>query len=430
MDQLQIEILNEINTGVDIDDWFPLEFGTWIKYHALKIGVPETYLAFPVLVAVAYLSQHGVASYTMENEETGEKIDFHSEPMILYGLGVGESGTNKTACLNLIAEIVDNIRNVNGVEHMYETGTLDGLMHAMLRNDGCAVSFFDELATFNDSLDKGSIGMCERSRFLTLFNGGKWQKTTKTSGDCCINNPRYSMFAFTQPYYVNKFAESNCENGFFPRFLLSIPPEKGVFIHEKKELLKASNSIIELRPLLASIYKRCSENAKKLIIAHDATHIYDQYHDEVVTFRLENKGEPFLRSVKSKSLGILLRLGGVMSLMRNACKTINSEEIPQYNDSINSEDLNRALQIVRYSVETCFSIVKVNKKIGITKNLIIGKNKEPVPEPENFTMDYIMCNAKITKRILKKPEISVSLITRDKIYPHSADGRHWSSHRS
>ena len=126
--------------------------------------------------------------------------------------------------------------------------------------------------------------------------------------------------------------------------------------------------------------------------------------------------------MKSKSLGILLRLAGVINLLRNAAKSKHSEEIPVYDDSITKVDFGRALQVVRYSIETSFAIVKVNKKIGVTKHIINSKNKEPVPaEAENCSMDYLIANARVTKRIQKKSEISVSAITRDKIYPHVGD---------
>ena len=146
----------------------------------------------------------------------------------------------------------------------------------------------------------------------------------------------------------------------------------------------------------------------------------DKYHDEVVKFRLGKKAEPFMRSIKSKSIGILLRLAGVMNLLRNATRAINSKEFPQYDNMINSKDIERAIQIVRYSVETSSVIAKVSKNAEVTK-IMSAKNKEPVPEPENFTMEYLLAYIKVTRRILKKEEISVSAITRDKIYPHSSD---------
>ena len=62
----------------------------WISHHAIILGVPETYISVPLLVAVAYCSQH-----------TSVKMDFHTEPIVLYGLVGGRSGTNKSASLQL-----------------------------------------------------------------------------------------------------------------------------------------------------------------------------------------------------------------------------------------------------------------------------------------------------------------------------------------
>ena len=32
-----MDLLNEINSGVDIDDWLPAEISSWVKQHALRL---------------------------------------------------------------------------------------------------------------------------------------------------------------------------------------------------------------------------------------------------------------------------------------------------------------------------------------------------------------------------------------------------------
>ena len=179
MDALQNDELRDIDRGTDINDWLPHEIAFWIKYEATRIGVPDTYIAIPLLVSIAYLSQHATAKYTLKNEITGEIITVHEEPIILYGLTVGDSGSNKTGCLNFFTELLDTVNNIDGADHTWESGSLEGLLKAMKENNGCVLGFFDEFSNFNDSLDKGSNGSAERSRFLTLYNGGRWSKKRK-----------------------------------------------------------------------------------------------------------------------------------------------------------------------------------------------------------------------------------------------------------
>ena len=127
MDSAQSDELSDIDRGTDIQDWFLEEIAFWVKYEATRIGVPDTYIAIPLMVSVAYFSQHTTVGYTLQHEKTGELITMHQEPIILYGLAVGDSGSNKTGCLNFFSELLDSIKNVNGADHTWESGSLNGL---------------------------------------------------------------------------------------------------------------------------------------------------------------------------------------------------------------------------------------------------------------------------------------------------------------
>ena len=243
---------------------------------------------------------------------------------------------------------------------------------------------------------------------------------TKTCGDSCLDKPRFSMFSFTQNFYISKFAEGNCENGFLQRFILSIPEEKGVYIFDKKQLLKSERKVLNMASVLSNVYKRCFEASIFLKLVDGAIKLYEEYHDEVVSFRLDKKNHRFMKSVKSKSLGMALRLSGVMSLLRNSLKYVDCDEVPKFDDTVIYDDFKRALNVVNFSVETCIGLLKPKIKVENAK-MNHRITKEPVPEPENCTMDYLIANARIVKRVLNKDEISISSITRDKIYPVSGN---------
>ena len=77
---------------IDTKKWFPKEIAEWIVHHATTLGVPETYISIPFLVAIAYLSSHATVTAG----------DLHTEPVLLYALVCRRSGTNKSASLNII----------------------------------------------------------------------------------------------------------------------------------------------------------------------------------------------------------------------------------------------------------------------------------------------------------------------------------------
>ena len=103
-------------------DWFPQEIATWINHYATILGVPETYISIPLLVSFAYCSQH----------TTVNAGDLHIEPTILYALVCGRSGTNKSSVVKIIKDLLDEIENHTGGSHMFDSGTLEGLMQSTI----------------------------------------------------------------------------------------------------------------------------------------------------------------------------------------------------------------------------------------------------------------------------------------------------------
>ena len=46
-----------------------------------------------------------------------------------------------------------------------------------------------------------------------------------------MDDPRFNFVSFTQPFYAMNFAKTNVHDGFFQRFMISIPEE--VYITRK-----------------------------------------------------------------------------------------------------------------------------------------------------------------------------------------------------
>ena len=74
MDTAEAELLKdvwELSANYDISDWFPQDIAKWLKYQCTLLGVPDTFLSVPLIVSIAYLSQHATAEYK----------DIHSESL-------------------------------------------------------------------------------------------------------------------------------------------------------------------------------------------------------------------------------------------------------------------------------------------------------------------------------------------------------------
>lgn len=249
----------------NVRDFFPNEIADWVHFKSKILGVPEPYIAIPIIVATAYLCQHTYIS-------VGGGM--HIEPIMVYGLVAGRSGTNKSAAMSSVMSMVGEIKNAYGSDHTFESGTLHGLMKLMIENNDTALGTYDELLTFLDGMDKGANGGFERSRYLSLFNGSPWSNKTKTCGSASMKSPSYSMLNFTQPYTLIQFARQSNKDGFFQRFISACPPEVNVKYDEKKEMFSKETEKIDIRAVLKRIYEHSCERHSTLIVSEEAESIY------------------------------------------------------------------------------------------------------------------------------------------------------------
>ena len=131
------------------------------------LGVADTYISYPLMSTMSYCAQHAVI---------GLEAGTHDEPVLIYGLVGGRSGTNKSGALKKVVDIVMDIENPNQGTHVFDTGTTEGLMKAMHDNRGTILSPKDEFVSFNDAFEKSSSSNMERSRFLSLYSCTTWSR--------------------------------------------------------------------------------------------------------------------------------------------------------------------------------------------------------------------------------------------------------------
>ena len=197
---------------------------------------------------------------------------------------------------------------------------------------------------------------------------------------------------------------------------MSVPKEKYVKMKEKNECIQNKKDIIDLASVIKKIYQSCRESVN-FIFSDEANQIYESLHDEVIDFRAMDEFEEAKSSVKSKSIGLFLRISGeIISLIRK-CRGDNP--CLKEDNKIEKSDAEMALQIVNYSVANAFCLVP--SKFATTEPAKPSSakpvKKPPLPEPENLTIEYLQQYQKVTKRILQHEKIHLSKISKDKVYP-------------
>ena len=128
--------------------------------------------------------------------------------------------------------------------------------------------------------------------------------------------------------------------GFFQRFLITIPDEVFVKIDEKivlSETKKDSN--LELSLVFQTIFNHC-QNGNQIQLSDDAFEEYKMVHDEIVNFRNADRFEEDKLSIKAKSLGHILRVSGIISLLREAVMKNNDVHGYSFQNLVVKEDFN------------------------------------------------------------------------------------------
>ena len=141
---------------MDTQKSFPKPIDEWITVEKKKLGVPYSYLAYPLLTSASYCL--GVSRVKL--------AESYQEPVILYSLVSGRSGTNKSSCVSLFRNIINKIEtnDRDDQQHIFDSGTIEGLMTTLHENNGSVLCAVDEFSTFLDAMDKHSNGNVERSR--------------------------------------------------------------------------------------------------------------------------------------------------------------------------------------------------------------------------------------------------------------------------
>lgn len=400
---------NSWDVTLAVENAFPEEITTWIKKKSTELGVPFSYLAYPLLTAAAYCL----------GESKVEVTESYSEPVILYTLVSGRSGTNKTGCLTMIRKLIESLdRPENGIkqQHVFDSGTMEGLLSTLKKNNGSVLCAVDEFSTFLDAMDKNSNGSAEKSRYLSLWSGCNWSKKTKHAGLEEIENPRFQFVGFNQNYYlINMIMNTNHFDGFLPRFLVATPKERYTTPSEKITASKEQDNL-NMQTIFNKIFNTFFKQGFTFKLDQDALKVFESYHDnDVLEFRKNDVFEDTKSMIKSKSIGNVLRIAGIQSAVRSAIQSNEDGLIDLSCVEVTTIDIERALNLVNYSVECLFSLIDATNS---SKSKGVKRMRE-MPEPEAMDEEFLMLHKSKIQKLYKydSHEVPMSTITRNHLYP-------------
>ena len=296
---------------------FPAPVTEWINRKCRSLGVPFQYVAYPLMTGVSYCL----------GESYVEVFNGYREPVILYTIVSGRSGTNKSGSLSKINKFMYALPKEADEQHVYDVGSMEGLMSALKANKGNVYCAVDELKAFLDLMDKNG-GHAERCRYLSLWSGLNWSKRTKGTGNNEVTNPRFNFTSFNQNYFlIDLLLNSSHYDGFLPRFLVATPDEVFVGLDEKIEASKEQDAV-NMRRIIRRLYKKFRTGCI-FVFNEEALDLFKNYDQEVLDARKEDRFDDMKSMVLAKSVNNLIRVSAIQCALRSAVidKLSNVEEI-------------------------------------------------------------------------------------------------------
>ena len=317
---------NSWQVEMNENNWFPRDATTWVKKKCCELGSPFPYVAMPLISCVTYSLGKSVVQVSKR----------WKEPVIIYSLVSGRSGTNKTGSLFTIEDVMESLVKNDERQHVFNTGTMEGLMSTLQENNGSVLCAVDEFSTFLDNLDKNSNGNAERSRYLSLWSGATWSKKTKNGGLVQIKDPRFNFTGFNQNFFlINLILKGNNYDGFLTRFLVATPQEIFTKLGDKIAAGDEDDTV-DMQLIMNIIYNKFKTGCTFKLSKEALRRLSDYHDDDVIVQRMNDKYDDLKGSLLSKSISNVLRVAAVQCALRyeaeKAMNITDDDVFPPTND--------------------------------------------------------------------------------------------------
>ena len=97
--------------------------------------------------------------------------------------------------------------------------------------------------------------------------------------------------------------------------------------HAVVEALKNTKDVINMEELLKILYNTCKDKDIVIKMDDEADIEYDDFHDEGVDFRRENKENKNEKSIVSKARTMTVRVSGIIALLRSSLENLQENQV-------------------------------------------------------------------------------------------------------
>ena len=435
------------NVPLAEDEWFTDDsIKKWMTKKCGELGVPLPYIAYPFLSLISY-------SLHVSTVKVSEKW---KEPVILYTLVSGRSGTNKSGCLASIESVLSLMRNREVEEEaeidehessnssldsnsksgsssktvsnkipsqvIFDTGTSEGLMSTLKANKGKLLCAVDEFSSFIETMESNAKGSGDgRARYLSLWSAAPWRKNTKQAGLEEIQNPRFHFAGFNQNYFlINMVVNGSNYDGFLPRFLIATPREVFAPFMDKIDTANKEDEL-DICEVIGNIYDTYTDGCE-FEFNQEAIKAVATYHDDfVLEERQKDLFEDTKCAVLSKSVSNVIRISAVQCALRNTVSAKRGEVFDI--GVICEEDVKAAIAIVKYSFNCVTSLLESTAYARPNSVAKKRKRETVMPTAEAIDREFIKHHKKKVLKMYDEQQktgtniILVSKITKNHWYP-------------
>lgn len=311
------------------------ELGDAIADRAAHLNAPASVLINGLLPAASSLMKIGTKIIL----DPGSGF---IQPPIIWNLAVAESGSNKSATMEMFVKPIYELQKMSTVENRnYFTfaQTMPGVsrVQADQPDYGCLI-YIDELSGFVRKLynDQRSGRGDEQSKMLTLYDGNAQRGTyADTSRNYSFDSSSFSLLSSIQPAVLLEcMGDLNDSSGLWARFNLCEIPLQRRRLSPRGQGMEVNN----LRPLLDVLYAKI-ENLAPLHYGLDdaAYNKFADFYESMEDQRLDTTIHPAMRAYFAKQQGRCGRIALVLHIIRS----LASGQIPP--QEINVETMNSAV---------------------------------------------------------------------------------------
>jgi len=363
------------DSPADLLEWepFPVALlpdpvGTFVAETAAGLGCDATFIALPMLAAVAA---------AVGNRRRIELWPGWQEPAIVWAIAVAESGSMKTPAADAALRFTRERQRAAFTEHRAALAeweregqadrrsrsaapagdrprperfavddlTIESVAPILADNPRGVLLDRDELSGWIGGFDQyrsGGQGGAEAARWLTIYNAGPVTVDRKQTGTVYVEAAHVSIAGGIQPGVLARVAGSrHFENGLVPRFIMAAPPRRMMTMPTGGAGFSTAADMASMFDMLFAIAPGPDGGAAVLDLVPDALEVWKEWWQENAAEQFTASGAEAAMIGKARSWAARLAL--VCHMIRQA----GGE--PTLDNRIDADSIERGIGLARWA---------------------------------------------------------------------------------